>query len=42
VEGVRSLSGFALVVGAAPQRVVDVDLLDYQDFLDQVDLAFRL
>jgi len=39
---VRALGGLALVVRAIPERVADVDLLDHQDFVFQVDLAFGL
>ena len=39
---VRALGGLALVVGAAPERVVDADLLDDQDLVLDVDLAVSL
>jgi len=38
----RPLGGIAFLFGAAPERVADVDLLDDQDFLLDVDLAFGL
>jgi len=38
----RPLSRFALVVRATSERVVDLDLLDHQDFVLQVDLALSL
>jgi len=40
--GVRALGGFALVVGATPERVADVDFLDHQDLVFEVDLALSL
>jgi len=40
--GVRPLGGFALVVGAAPECVADVDFLDHQDLVFEVDLALSL
>jgi len=40
--GVRPLGGFALVVGATPERVADVDFLDHQDLVFEVDLALSL
>ncbi len=38
----RPLGGIAFLLVAAPERVADVDLLDDQDFLLDVDLAFGL
>lgn len=35
----RTLRGFALVVWAAPQRVVHMDPFDHQDFVFDVDIA---
>jgi len=39
---VRALGSFTLVVGAAPEGVADVDLLDHQDFVYEIDLALGL
>ena len=36
---VRTLRGVALIVRAAPQRVVHMDPFDHQDFVLDVDLA---
>jgi hypothetical protein len=38
----RALGRFALVVRAASQRVVDPDLLDDENFVLEIDLAFGL
>lgn len=40
--GEGSLCGLTLVLGAALERVVDVDLLEHQDLVLDVDVAFRL
>jgi hypothetical protein len=40
MEGARSLRRFALVVGAARERVPDADPLDDENFVLEVDLAF--
>jgi len=39
VVQVRTLRGVALVVRAAPQRVVHLDAFDHQDFVLDVDIA---
>ena len=38
----RALGGLALVVGAVTKRVVDSDVLDDEDLVLDVNLAFRL
>ena len=35
----RALRGVALIVGAAPQRVLHMDPFDHQDFVLDVDIA---
>jgi hypothetical protein len=40
--GVGTLGRFALVGGAVPQRVVDVDLLDHEDLVFDIDVALGL
>ena len=42
MEGVRALGSLSLVVGAAPQRIAHMDLLDDQNLVLEVDLAFAL
>jgi hypothetical protein len=40
--GVGSLGGLTLVLGAALERVVDVDRLEHQNLVLDVDLALSL